>query len=151
MWQIRQPVTEDRPLQALLTGLAGKEVVLTVGPEPKMEDTREVVVTPTRSERDLRYADWVRQNREYVLEKTGGKMGYIHVPDMMGPGLIEFNTWFYPQLDREGMVVDIRNVTRLLLQINMLGQAASVEIDLDMVEPIEEPQYQRPTEHGASL
>jgi tricorn protease len=43
-----------------------------------------------------------------VAEKTGGKIGYIHVPDMWQEGLIEFNTWFYPQLDREGMVVDTR-------------------------------------------
>ena len=61
-----------------------------------------------RSEADLIYSDWVRRNREYVTEKTGGRMGYIHVPDMWQSGLIEFNTWFYPQLDKEGMVVDTR-------------------------------------------
>jgi tricorn protease len=60
------------------------------------------------SDSDLRYSDWVRQNREYVAEKTGGRIGYVHIPDMWKDGLIEFNTWFYPQLDKEGMVVDAR-------------------------------------------
>jgi tricorn protease len=71
-------------------------------------NTRDVVVKTLRAERDLRYADWVRRNREYVAEKSGGRIGYIHIPDMWQSGLIEFNTWFYPQLDKEGMVVDVR-------------------------------------------
>lgn len=104
----QQPVSKGRPFHAYLENLAGKEVVLTVNAEPRMEGSRKVVVTPVARDGDLRYADWVRRNREYVLDKTGGKMGYIHIPDMLNPGMIEFNTWFYPQLDREGMVVDVR-------------------------------------------
>ena len=46
------------------------------------------------------------------------------------------------------MVVEVKNITRLLLQIDMLGQAASVEIDLDMVEPIDQPQYPPSTEQN---
>jgi tricorn protease len=104
----RVPVTEGRPLYAHLQNLAGKEVVLSVGDKPGLEDAREVVVVPLGNERDLRYSDWVRRNREYVAEKTGGKIGYIHIPNMWTEGLVEFNTWFYPQLDKEGMVVDVR-------------------------------------------
>ena len=48
-----------------------------------------------------------------------------------------------PLLGLEGIVVQTRGDTRLVLQINMLGQAASVEIDMDMIEPIETPQGQR--------
>jgi tricorn protease len=101
-------IESDRPLLAYLENLAGKDVVLTVGDKPEMKNSREVVVTPIGHEGELRYAEWVRLNREYVLEKTDGKMGYIHVPDMMNRGMIEFNTWFYPQLDKEGMIVDMR-------------------------------------------
>ena len=104
----RRPITAGRPFHAWLENLAGKEIVLTVGPTVSLEGSREVVVTTLRSEADLRYSDWVRANREYVLEKTDGKIGYIHLPDMLNPGLIEFNTWFYPQLDKQGMVVDVR-------------------------------------------
>ena len=98
----------DRPFHALFEGLAGHPVLLTVGDKPASEGSRDVVVTPLSNDGDLRYADWVRRNREYVAEKTGGKIGYIHLPDMLSGGMIEFDTWFYPQLDREGMVVDVR-------------------------------------------
>jgi tricorn protease len=98
----------DRPLLAGFAQQAGKEVILTVNDSASREGSRQVVIQPMASEADLIYADWVRQNREYVAEKTGGRMGYIHVPDMWQSGLIEFNTWFYPQLDKEGMVVDTR-------------------------------------------
>jgi tricorn protease len=103
-----RPVTDERPFLALLENLAGKDVVLTVADAPDADETREAVVHTIGNEGELKYAEWVRKNREYVLEKTGGKMGYIHVPDMMGRGMIEFNTWFYPQLAKEGMVVDMR-------------------------------------------
>jgi tricorn protease len=103
-----RPFPADRPFYAQLEGLAGKPVVLTVNSEPSAEGAREVVVEPLGSERGVRYADWVRCNRERVAEATGGKIGYVHVPDMMADGMIEFNTWFYPQLDKEGMIVDVR-------------------------------------------
>ncbi len=105
-----RPFAEDLPFEALLGGLAGKQVLLTVNAKPTPEGSRTVVATAMKGgdEYSLRYADWVRRNREYVTEKTGGKMGYVHIPDMGGRGLKEFDTWFYPQLDKEGMVVDAR-------------------------------------------
>ena len=86
---------------------------------------------PLRGEGGLRYADWVRRNREYVAEKTGGKIGYIHMPDMGGRGLIEFNTWFYPQLDKEGMVVDCRWNGGGFVSQMMLERSAGTLISFD--------------------
>jgi tricorn protease len=103
-----RPFDADRPFHAHLEGLAGKPVLLTVNDKPTDDGARDDVVEPLPSESGVRYADWVRRNREYVAQKTGGKIGYVHVPDMMAAGLIEFNTWFYPQLDKAGMVVDMR-------------------------------------------
>ena len=42
-----------------------------------------------------------------------------------------------PLIGLEGIVVRSKNATRLVLQIDMLGQAASVEIDIDMMEVLE--------------
>ncbi len=42
-----------------------------------------------------------------------------------------------PLLGLEGIIIKVKNTTRLVLQIDMLGQAASVEIDIDMVELID--------------
>jgi tricorn protease len=103
-----QAFSPGESFYAAFEDLAGKSVVLTVNSRPVMDGSRDVVVKTVGSEHDLRYSDWVRRNREYVAEKTGGKIGYIHIPDMWKSGLIEFNTWFYPQLDKEGMVVDTR-------------------------------------------
>jgi tricorn protease len=98
----------DLPFEAAFENKAGKEVLLTVNDRPEPDGARDVVVTPLASEHRLRYVDWVRRNRELVAEKTGGKIGYIHLPDMGAAGLVAFDTWFYPQLDKEGMIVDVR-------------------------------------------
>jgi tricorn protease len=104
----QQALEPGRSFFSYFENLAGKRAVLTVNSRPTREGARDVVVQPLASEDDLRYSDWVRHNREYVAAKTGGRIGYIHLPDMWQHGLIEFNTWFYPQLDRQGMVVDVR-------------------------------------------
>lgn len=102
--------SREEPFEARLEALAGKEVLLTVHPSGEAKKARTVVAKTMRPDQDfrLRYADWVRRNREYVAEKSGDRIGYIHIPDMGGRGLREFDTWFYPQLDKEGMVVDVR-------------------------------------------
>lgn len=104
------PFRANEPILAALENRDGKAVLLTVNDKPSGEGARSVVASPlsTRSEGRLIYADWVRRNREYVAEKTDGKIGYIHLPDMGGRGLSLFDLWFYPQLDKEGMVVDMR-------------------------------------------
>ncbi len=105
-----QGFSPNEPFEARLENLSEKEVLLTVGPTPDHKGTHEVVVKTMSadSEHFLRYVDWVRRNREYVSQQTGGKIGYIHIPDMGVAGLREFYTWFYPQLDKEGMIVDAR-------------------------------------------
>ncbi len=103
-----RPFAKARPFVAAFEELAEKDVVLTVNSKPGPEGARDVVVRPLGTDRELRYADWVRKNREYVAAKTGGKIGYIHLTDMQTDGMTEFNTWFFPQLDKEGMVVDCR-------------------------------------------
>ena len=103
-----RPARADEPYTASLQGLADKPVTLLVNSKPVIEGARLVVVTPTASETAIRYVDWVRGRREYVAARTGGKVGYVHIPDMGGNGLVRFDTWFYPQLDKEAMVVDAR-------------------------------------------
>ena len=52
---------------------------------------------------------------------TGGKVGYIHMPDMGADGIREFIKWYYPQIRKEGLIVDVRangggNVSRMLIE-----------------------------------
>jgi tricorn protease len=116
-----RPFRADRPFLAELQGKVDVPVVLTVNSTNSKKGARDVVVTTLWDDNALRYADWVRRNREYVTEKSGGKFGYLHVPDMGAAGLTAFETWFYPQLDKEGLVVDVRwngggFVSQLLLE-----------------------------------
>ncbi|HMP00899.1 MAG TPA: PDZ domain-containing protein [Gemmatales bacterium] len=95
-------------IQELLMGTAGREVLLRVNKEPKLEGSREVVVVPIASEDELLYQEWVKKNRDYVDQQTDGKVGYIHVPDMLVGGLIEFTRQFYPQLRKKALIIDMR-------------------------------------------
>ena len=56
-----------------------------------------------------------------VDEMSGGSVGYMHVPDMGAPGIREFIKWYYPQFEKEGLIVDVRangggNVSRMLIE-----------------------------------
>ena len=101
-----QPVTDTRPVPALLSALSGHEVQLTVarGDEPP----RTVTVRTLRSEWAARYRQWVADNRRYVREASGGRLGYIHIPNMGPEGFGEFHRGFLLEYDREGLVVDAR-------------------------------------------
>ena len=103
-----RPFAPNQAFYSNFEGLADKQVLLTVNDKASEKGSRPVLVATRPDDRGLRYADWVRRNREYVAEKTDGKIGYIHLPDTGTWGMVEFATWFYPQLDKQGMVVDNR-------------------------------------------
>jgi tricorn protease len=84
-------------------------VTLTLNTKPSFEGARKVTYRPIDSERSLRYLEWVEGNRRKVAEATGGRVGYLHVPDMGAPGIYEFIKWFYPQIRKEGLIVDVRS------------------------------------------
>lgn len=93
---------------AAFANTAGGTVTLTVNAKPALAGSHEITVRTLASETDLRYYDWVESNRKYVDRKTGGRVGYVHIPDMGGGGLAEFARQFYPQLRKQGLVVDVR-------------------------------------------
>jgi tricorn protease len=84
-------------------------VTLTVSSGPGGTGARKVSYRPVDSEEALLYLDWVLGNRARVAKMTDGRVGYLHIPDMGGPGIYEFIKWFYPQVRKEGLVVDVRS------------------------------------------
>ena len=84
-------------------------VTLTVNSSPAFEGARKVTYRPIASEADLLYLDWIDGNRAKVTAATGGRVGYLHVPDMGGDGIYEFIKWYYPQIRKEGLIVDVRS------------------------------------------
>ncbi|MDR0871299.1 MAG: PDZ domain-containing protein [Planctomycetaceae bacterium] len=84
-------------------------ITFTVNKEPKSEGSRKIVFTPVMNESTLRYLDFVIRNREIVDKATKGRAGYLHIPDMGANGAYEFIKWYYPQIRKEGLVIDVRN------------------------------------------
>ena len=117
-----QPVSRERPPQALLVHQAGVKVELTLasGAGPTAT-TRTVLIGTLTDEVPARYREWVERNRAWVHEKSGGRVGYFHLPDMMSAGFAEFHRYFSAECDRDALIVDVRynrggHVSQLLLE-----------------------------------
>jgi len=102
------PVDTSRAPWAAFEGLAGQTVTLTVGADPDPEQASDVVVKLLRSESNLRYRHWIESNRQYVEKESGGRIGYIHVPDTGGRGQRELFRQFYGQMNKGALIVDER-------------------------------------------
>ena len=92
----------------LMVNTAGETVTLTVNSKPSDEGSHTAQVKPTADEYLLRERNWVESNRKKVDAATDGRVGYIYIPDMGGPGLNEFVRQWFPQVRKQGMVIDVR-------------------------------------------
>ena len=90
---------------ALLAGLAGKAVEVTID---GAEGRRRVAVLPVESEEDLRYHDWVTTRRERVTERSNGRVGYLHVPDMQARGWAQLHRDLQHATAHEAVILDVR-------------------------------------------
>lgn len=116
-----QPLlAHDNPYRLLRTA-PGQLVQLTVNKTPSETGARTVLVKPIDSEMPLHYYAWTQRNRDYVAKASGGRIGYLHIPDMGADGIREFVKWYYPQLRKQGLVVDVRdngggNVSAMIIE-----------------------------------
>ena len=69
---------------------------------------KKVVVKPIADEGPLEHYAWVMKNIRTVEKLSGGRVGYIYIPDMGPEGLSEWARYYYPQLDKEALIVDDR-------------------------------------------
>ncbi len=106
---------------SLLRGKAGRQVRLTVNAKPDTNGAHDAVFTPISTEEHLIYLEMVERNRQRVDKLSNGRVGYIQIPDMGAEGISEFIKWYYPQIRKEGLVVDDRsngggNVSRMIIE-----------------------------------
>jgi tricorn protease len=103
------PVSPEFGPAPLLVGTAGKPTELTVestaGEERRI---RRVVVVPLEDEQQLRYQDWVAGRRAFVADRAQGRLGYLHVPDMVANGWAQLHRDLRRETAREGLIVDVR-------------------------------------------
>lgn len=105
----------------LLRNKADNPVQLTINKTPTIQGAKTVSYRPITDEQNLIYMDWVAHNRDKVSKATNGRVAYLHVPDMGANGIREFIKWYYPQLKKEALIVDVRangggNVSRMLIE-----------------------------------
>ncbi|WSQ09808.1 PDZ domain-containing protein [Streptomyces sp. NBC_01231] len=103
-----RPVDAERGPYPLLAGAGGTTVELTVIPAETNGRARRVAVVPLVDERPLRYQDWVAKRRAVVRELSGGRCGYLHIPDMGGSGWAQFNRDLRMEVSRPALLVDVR-------------------------------------------
>lgn len=113
-----QPLAAELPPQALLRRQAGVAVELTLASDAGQ---RQVTLRPLADETPARYRAWVEGRRAWVHASSGGRVGYLHLPDMMSAGFAEFHRYFRAECDRDGLIVDLRynrggHVSELLLE-----------------------------------
>jgi tricorn protease len=116
-----KPTDEMTDIYASLVGKAGKQVEFTISSSASEEGAKEVIILPIGDESKLYYYNWVQDNINYVNEKTDGKVGYIHIPDMSAQGLNEFVKYYYPQLKKKALIIDDRgngggNVSPMIIE-----------------------------------
>lgn len=115
------PVTEYSDIYEALVGRVDATVALDVNNKSSLSGARRVYVKPIADETYLAYYDWVKRNIDLVDKLSGGKVGYIHIPDMSTEGLDMFTKMFYPQLDKKALIIDDRmngggNVSPMILE-----------------------------------
>jgi tricorn protease len=106
---------------ALFENTAGKSIDITVGPSADGKGSRTVTVEPLASEDALRNRAWVEGNLHKVHKATGGRVAYVYVPNTAGLGHAYFKRYFFPQADKQAIIVDER--------FNGGGQVADYYID----------------------
>ncbi|MCD4769484.1 MAG: PDZ domain-containing protein, partial [Bacteroidales bacterium] len=110
-----------KDIYSMLVGQANTEVQLTVNSKPSADGSRTTLVKPVADESNLYYYNWVQNNIKQTDMKTNGQVGYIHIPDMGVGGLNEFVKHFFPQLNKKGLIIDVRgngggNVSPMIIE-----------------------------------
>lgn len=115
------PTNQVKDFYALMVGKANVATELSINSKSQLEGARKVIISPLEEEYSLYHYEWVQNNIKKVDQATNGKVGYIYIPDMGVEGLNEFAKLFYPQLDKEGLIIDDRangggNVSPMILE-----------------------------------
>lgn len=126
-------------LFALLVGKAETEVEITLNSKPNEIGAHKSIVKPIADESQLYYYNWVQTNIEKVSKATNGEVGYIHIPDMGIEGLNEFAKYFYPQLNKKGLIIDDRgngggNVSPMILE-RLMREAGRATMRRNLPDP----------------
>ncbi|QPF76446.1 peptidase S41 [Roseateles sp. DAIF2] len=105
-----RPAAESAHPSELLRGQAGRQVLLELQDRPGAA-ARRVIVTPVDAMREarLRLDDWRYGRARAVAAASQGRIGYLHLRAMGRDDIADFAREFYAQVDREGLIIDVRH------------------------------------------
>lgn len=103
-----EPLTAGTDPYQLLSGAARMQTVLLLNNKPTTDGAWTVRVQPTDNEDALRQLAWIEDNRRKVDQLSGGRLGYVWVPNTGGPGFNAFNRYYFAQQNKQGAVIDER-------------------------------------------
>ncbi len=93
---------------SLFVNTVGQQTTLTLADTPDGKGEHTITVKPIDNSLSLRLNAWIKHNRDYVNKKSDGKIGYIYMSDMEALGMDQFVHQFYPQLSKQGLIMDDR-------------------------------------------
>jgi tricorn protease len=137
-----QSLNSDTNIYEAFRQTAGKATQITVGSDPTGKGSRTVAVVPIEDEEQLRLRDWIEGNIEYVTEATGGKVGYVYLPDTASDGHDYMKQYFFPQAARQAFIIDERfNRGGLYADyvLNLLNSARGPNFDMRFGAPLKTP------------
>ncbi len=102
------PLKAPQSPDELLVNTANQTTAITVNSKPTLDGARTIAVRPLADESQLRMNDMIETNRKKVDAATNGRVGYVYIPDMEDAGLNAFVKQYYPQIRKEGMIIDVR-------------------------------------------
>ena len=92
----------------LLENTVGKMVEITVNSKPVAEGAITSIIRPIGSELELLNLNWVNERRAMVDKLSGGKIGYIFVPNTAVEGNRELYRGMYAYNEKEALIIDDR-------------------------------------------
>lgn len=115
------PANVTDNIYSLLIGKADVATELGINTKPSLDGARQIIIKPISDEYPLYHYEWVQKNIQRVEKATNGRVGYIYIPDMSQEGLNEFVRYYYPQLDKEALIIDDRangggNVSPMIIE-----------------------------------
>jgi len=102
-----RPLEHKAAIAEILQGRSSREISLTIKRE-KAKEKEQVTVKPISTISPILYREWVKKNRDYIHEKSKGKIGYVHVPNMSLFGYSEFYRQYLVEHQRDGLIIDVR-------------------------------------------
>jgi tricorn protease len=95
---------------AAFDGLSGKTVVLSISKTGNAADAKNHLVKclTQNEEQNLRYLEWIEQNRKMIDKLSDGNLGYVYMSNTGGQGQLELVKMYYGQLAKKGFIIDER-------------------------------------------